>query len=156
MSVRTDYLYPVARTLLALIFVASGLAKIPGWDRTAAMMAAEGMPWVPLFLVGAIVVEVLGGLSVLFGYRARWGALALAAFLVPTTLIFHDFWTFAGMERQIQMIMFMKNLSIMGGLLFVAATGAGPFSLDARREGSGDGGARVVGMPSSSATARAA
>ena len=89
----------------------------------------------PLFLLGAIVFEVGGGLSVILGYRARWGALALIVFTVPATLIFHNFWALEGMDQQINMIMFMKNLSMIGGLSLVAAYGAGPVSLDARKAG---------------------
>jgi putative oxidoreductase len=77
-----------------------------------------------LFLVGAIAVEVLGGLSVILGYKARWGAAVLFAFLIPATLIFHT-----NFGNQTQMIMFLKNLSIMGGLLFVITHGAGPLRL---------------------------
>ncbi|RMF14513.1 MAG: DoxX family protein [Candidatus Dadabacteria bacterium] len=122
------------RILLALIFVMSGLSKIPGWDQTAAYMASEGMPMVPLFLAGAIVFEVLGGLSVMAGFYARVGAAALIIFLIPATLIFHDFWTLNDpQQQQIQMIMFMKNLSIMGGLFLVLARGAGPLSIDERQ-----------------------
>ncbi len=124
------YASVAGRALLALIFVLSGFGKIFDWSGTAAYMAAKGMPLIPLFLAGAIAVEVLGGLSVLLGFQARWGALALFLFLVPTTLIFHNFWALADMERRIQMIMFLKNLAIMGGLLLVVSRGAGPLSLD--------------------------
>lgn len=120
------------RILLSLIFVMSGLSKIGGWNDTAGYMASKGMPMVPLFLVGAILFEVLGGLSVLLGFKAKIGAAALIVFLIPATLIFHNFWTLEGMEQQMQMIMFMKNLSIMGGLLLVIGRGAGPLSLDER------------------------
>jgi len=126
---------PLGRVLLSLIFLASGLGKIAAWDATAGYMASEGMTLVPLFLVAAILFEVLGGLSVLLGMKARVGAAALIVFLIPATLIFHDFWAFEGMERQIYMAMFMKNLAIMGGLLLVIAFGAGPLSIDNRTQG---------------------
>ena len=126
---------PLGRVLLSLIFLASGLGKIAAWDATAGYMASEGMTLVPLFLVAAILFEVLGGLSVLLGMKARVGAAALIVFLIPATLIFHDFWAFEGMERQIYMAMFMKNLAIMGGLLLVIAFGAGPLSIDNRTRG---------------------
>ena len=83
-------------------------------------------------VVGAIVVEALGGLSLIVGFKARWGALALIGFTIVATVIFHQFWALEGMERQIQMIMFMKNVSITGGLLLVVAYGAGRFSFDQR------------------------
>ncbi len=119
------------RVLLSAIFVMSGLHKIGAWDQTAAWMASKGMPMVPFFLVGAILLEVLGGLSVLLGFKARWGALALTVFLIPATLIFHNFWAMTGQEAQVQMIMFMKNLAILGGLAYVGTYGSGPMSLDA-------------------------
>jgi putative oxidoreductase len=120
----------VGRVLLSLIFVLSGFSKITGWTETGAYMAAKGMPFVPFFLVIAIILELGGGLAVALGVRARWGALALMVFVIPTTLIFHNFWTLAGPERQLQMIMFLKNLSMLGGLLLVVAYGPGRFSLE--------------------------
>lgn len=117
------------RGLLSAIFLLSALGKVGDWNGTAGYMASKGMPFVPLFLAGAIAVELLGGLSVLLGYKARIGALALFAFLIPTTLIFHNFWAFDGMQRHLEMIGFLKNVSIMGGLLTVAAQGSGALSI---------------------------
>jgi len=90
-------------------------------------MAAMGMPFTGFFLLGAILMEVGGGLSVLVGYKTKWGAWALFLFLIPTTLIFHR-----NVGDQMQMIMFLKNLAIMGGLLQLALYGAGACSLDNR------------------------
>ena len=98
-------------------------------------MASVGMPMVTLFLIGAVVLEVGGSLSVVIGYRARWGALALIVFTIPTTLIFHNYWSMPSEQMQLQQIMFMKNLSMTGGLLLVMAFGSGAFSLDARLGG---------------------
>jgi len=123
----------LGRILLALIFLISGLGKIFDWQGTAGYMASKGMPLIPFFLLGAIVLELAGGLAVLLGFKARIGALLLIVFLIPATLIFHNFWTLTGMERQIQMIMFLKNLAIMGGLLLVVGLGPGPSSLDEKR-----------------------
>jgi len=119
------------RSLLSAIFLMSGAMKIMNWSKTADSMAQEGMLLVPFFLAGAIAFELLGGLSVLVGFQARIGALLLFLFLIPTTLIFHDFWSFEGPAMQQQMQHFMKNLTIMGGLLTVVAAGAGRYSLDA-------------------------
>src|SRR5947208_15392511 len=77
----------LGRILLAQIFLVSGAAKILDWPGTEAQMAGKGMPLVPLLHVGALLCELAGGLSVLTGYKARWGALALCLFLIPTTLI---------------------------------------------------------------------
>ncbi len=120
----------IGRVLIALIFLLSGYGKITGWDQTAGFMSAAGMPLVPLFLAGAIAVELLGGLSLLLGIKARVGGAALFLFMIPTTLIFHGFWKLEGPEQHMQMLMFMKNLAIMGGLGFVAAYGSGRYSLD--------------------------
>ena len=87
---------------------------------------------VTLFLIGAVVLEIGGSLSVIAGFKARWGALALIVFTIPTTLIFHAYWAVDPAQMQIQQIMFMKNLAMVGGLLIVMAFGAGPLSVDAR------------------------
>lgn len=122
----------LGRILLSVIFVMSGGRKIFNWDQTTEQMANEGMVAIPVLLVGAILLELGGGLSVLFGFRARLGATALLVFLIPATLIFHDFWTYEGQEQQTQMINFMKNLSILGGILLILGFGAGPLSIDDR------------------------
>lgn len=84
-----------------------------------------GMPFRRAFLVLAIIIEILGSLSIIIGFKAKWGALALFIFMIPTTLIFHTHFS-----EQLQLIMFWKNLSIMGGLLFITAYGAGTISID--------------------------
>ncbi|MEZ6127212.1 MAG: DoxX family protein [Planctomycetaceae bacterium] len=127
---------PLGRLLLSTIFLMSAVNKVMNWNQTDERMSSQGMPLVSLLLVGAILFEFCGGLSVLLGWRARFGAGLLVVFLIPTTLIFHDFWTFEGQERQMQMINFMKNTSILGGLLLVIGLGPGSVSLDARRTGS--------------------
>ena len=127
----------IGRIFLSVIFILAGLGKIGDWSGTAGYMASRGMPAIPLFLTLAIVFEVLGGFSLLLGFKTKIGALALFLSLVPVTLIFHNFWTYPEAQQQIQMIMFLKNLAIMGGLLTLAAAGPGPLSLDARRGSQG-------------------
>ena len=117
------------RVLLGLLFVVSGFGKITGFAGTAAFMASKGMPMAEALLAGAIVVEFIGGLMLVAGFKARWAALAIAAFLVPTTLIFHNP---LGPDAQAQMTQFLKNLSIMGGMLLAAAFGPGAWSVDRR------------------------
>lgn len=119
------------RVLLSLIFIMSGLGKIFTWEQTAGYMASAGMPMVPFFLVCAILLEMLGGLSLMLGLKSRIGAAALILFLIPATFIFHHFWTITGPDQQGQMINFMKNIAIIGGLATVVAWGSGPLSLDA-------------------------
>jgi putative oxidoreductase len=121
------------RGLVSAIFLMSAVGKLGNFAGTASMMATKGFPAASAFLLGAIVVEICGGLSVLTGYKARWGAAALFAFLIPTTLIFHNFWAYTGADLEAQMIHFLKNVSIMGGLLSTVAFGSGALSLDSRR-----------------------
>lgn len=118
----------IARILLSAIFIQSGLGKIMDPSGTQQYMAAYGMPLTSLFLIGAIFCEIFGSLSILLGFKARLGASLLVIFMIPTTLIFHT-----KLSDQVQMIMFMKNLAIIGGLLMVAYFGPGPISLDAKK-----------------------
>ena len=122
------------RLLLAHIFLLSGFMKFMDWSGTAAHMQQAGLPFVNVLLPIAALTEIIGALMILVGYQARLGALLLFLFLIPTTLTFHAFWTFDNpQERQMQMINFMKNLTIMGGLLMVFSFGAGGWSVDERR-----------------------
>jgi putative oxidoreductase len=129
--------------LLATIFLMSGLNKVMNAEGTQQYMMAMGMTWATaLFYLGAVALELGGGLSVLLGYWTRVGAWALIGFMIPTTLIFHS-----NFGDQNQMIHFLKNLAMTGGLLYVATFGAGPISLDARL----GGGVNGVGTGSRSA-----
>lgn len=126
----TQYGPLAGRVLLALIFVMAGWNKIGGFESTAGYMASKGLPMVKLLLVLVIMVELGGGLMVLLGVFARWGAAALFLFCIPATLVFHNFWAISdGQQAYVQMLMFMKNLAIMGGLLYVVAFGSGRYSL---------------------------
>ncbi len=82
-----SYLNPLARFLVALIFIMSGVGKIFGFTQTAGMMEGVGFPASSFFLVGAIILEIVGGVLLLVGYKTRWASLALIVFLVPATLI---------------------------------------------------------------------
>jgi putative oxidoreductase len=128
-----DQYGPLAgRSALALLFIVSGLGKLADPAATGAYIASKGLPLATLLAALAGAIEVAGGLSVLLGARARWGALALAAFLVPVTIIFHNPAGLEGMAAQMEMIQVLKNLAILGGLLTVASLGAGPVSLDSK------------------------
>lgn len=121
----------IARFLLCVIFLMSAIGnKIPNFSGVAKNMASEGVPAPQLMLAGAIVFLIVGSLSVVLGFKARIGATLLLIFLVLATYFFHDFWTMKGEAVPKQTIQFMKNLSIMGALLFIIANGAGPLSLD--------------------------
>jgi|SRR6266705_1854150 len=115
------YLRITGRVLLAFIFVFSSLGKLANFHAMAGVMAAKGMPAPSILLAGAITFELLGGLLVLAGFKTRWGVLLLIIFLVPVTLTFHNFWAYQGMEQQMQIANFLKNVSIAGGLLLLAS-----------------------------------
>lgn len=121
----------VARFGVGAVFLISGVGKLAAWSATAAFAGSKGVP--TLLLAVATVLEILGAISVLTGWKARWGAAALVAFLVPVTLVFHDFWAYQGAEAQLQMVQFLKNVSIGGGLLAIFAAGPGALSVDGRR-----------------------
>jgi putative oxidoreductase len=115
----------VGRVLLILIFLNSGIGKIGNFEGTAQYMAKFGMSNTSFFLFGAIVFELAGSVTVILGYFARLGALLILIFLIPTTLIFHT-----NFADQIQMIMFLKNVSMFGGCLLLLSAGPGRLSLD--------------------------
>ncbi|TVR45075.1 MAG: DoxX family protein [Planctomycetota bacterium] len=121
----------MGRIALAAIFLASGFGKIANFSGTAAFMASKGIPITSFLLIGAITFLLIGALSLILGLRARFGALLLIVFLVPTTLIFHPPWD---SSEQIQ---FLKNIGLIGGLLMVMAHGSGAFSLERCIRGGG-------------------
>lgn len=123
----------VARVLLALIFVTAGFSKLTGLQGTAGYIGSVGLPAPMLLAVASGVVELVAGVLIIVGWRARWAALALAAFTVVATVLFHNFWAMPAEQQMMQQLMFMKNLSIVGGLMVLFAFGAGSLSLDARR-----------------------
>jgi putative oxidoreductase len=118
------------RIFLAIIFIFAGSEKFIHPHSNELYMSLKGFPLVPFFLYAAAITEILGGLFLLSGFQTRLAALVLFLFLIPTTLIFHDFWRASPAEAQMQVINFMKNISIMGGLLYVIANGPGSISLD--------------------------
>ncbi|MGH7840590.1 MAG: DoxX family protein [Candidatus Binataceae bacterium] len=131
----------IGRVLLALIFVMSGLSKVTGFAGTAGYMASAGIPHnlvIPGLLL-TIAVELGCGLLVVVGFKARLAALAIFLWLIPVTIIFHFIphrdaaAQGKSMEALINMIMMMKNLSMMGGLLLVASMGPGRYSVDGNR-----------------------
>ncbi|TWT75939.1 Inner membrane protein YphA [Posidoniimonas polymericola] len=129
----------VGRAMIAVIFLMSAVGnKIPQFNNVAGYMASEGVPAPQVMLFGAIVFLIAGSLSIIVGYRARLGAGLLLVFLILATYFFHDFWTMDDPQaKQDQMIQFLKNLSLMGTMLFLIANGSGPLSLDSRRTSPG-------------------
>ena len=122
----------LGRVMIATIFLLSAVGnKIPNFKNVADYMKSEGVPLPQLMLVGAVVFLIAGSLSIILGFKARIGAGLLFVFLALASYYFHDFWTLTGADRQNQMIQFMKNLSMMGTMVFIMATGSGAMSFDA-------------------------
>ena len=124
-----QYISLLSRVLICIIFLMAGFGKIMDPQGTMKYMMAMGMPFTGFFLICTIIIEIGGGLSLLLGYKAEWGARALFLFLIPVTLIFHHNFT-----DKMQMILFLKNLAILGALLQVSIYGAGALSLDSYKK----------------------
>jgi putative oxidoreductase len=122
----------IGRLLLAAIFAMSGIAKLTDTAGTVSHMTAAGIPYADTLAIVAGVAEVLGAASLVLGLLTRLGAFGLFLYMIPTTVLFHGFWNFEGAERLPQMVNFMKNLAIMGGLATLVAVGARRFSIDHR------------------------
>ena len=124
------YLVLLGRILYSLIFVMASFGHFS--KGTIGYAAAQGVPLASIVVPLSGVMALLGGLSVVLGYKAKWGAWLLVLFLVPVTVMMHNFWAVNDpMMAQMQQAMFMKNLSMLGGALLISYFGAGPLSLDA-------------------------
>lgn len=122
----------LGRVLMALLFVPAGINKLTGYAGTVGYIKSVGLPLPEVGAAIAVIVELGVGLALLVGYKARYAALVLALFTVAAAIGFHNFWAMEEAKVMINRIQFFKNLSIAGGLLFIAAYGAGPFALDNR------------------------
>ena len=124
----------IARILLALMFILAGLSKFAGLEGTAGYIASKGLPLPGVLAFLTALLEVVGGLAIAVGFHARIAALALALFTLLASVLFHNFWAVPAAQQMVQQLMFMKNLSVAGGLLLLFAFGAGGASVDARRQ----------------------
>jgi putative oxidoreductase len=122
-----------ARVLLSLIFMLAGFSKLTGLEGTTAYIASKGLPMPTVLALASGLLELLAGLAVAVGFKARIAAAVLAAFTLVASVLFHNFWAMPADQVMVNQLMFMKNLAIVGGLLLVSAYGAGPVSVDTRR-----------------------
>jgi len=125
----------MGRVLIALLFIPAGFSKIGGFAGTAAYIASKGVPLPEVAAAIAIAVELGLGLLLLIGLQTRWAALGIALFTVVITFIFHNFWAMPAEMVLLQQQAFFKNIAVVGGLLTIAAWGAGPLSVDAKFKG---------------------
>lgn len=123
----------VGRLMIAAIFIISGFNKLGNFSGTAAFMSGAGLPAAEILLVLTLLIEIGGGLMILLGLYTQSTALLIFLFMIPVTAVFHNPWgAIDPAQAQQQMIHFLKNLAIMGGLLCLYAFGPGRFSLEAR------------------------
>jgi putative oxidoreductase len=123
----------VGRLVLAWFFLTSSFAYGAQWHATITLMALKDLPMPALLLFGAILLMIIGGLSLIFGFYARAGALMLFAFTVAVSVLMHDYWHIHDhAARAADYDVFARNMAIAGGLLLVVGMGAGPFSIDNR------------------------
>ena len=123
----------VGRALLALLFIPAGFGKITGFAGTVGYIASKGVPLPELCAAIAVGVELGLGLLLLVGFQTRWAALGIAFFTFVISFIFHDYWAAPAAQMMMQQQAFFKNIAVVGGLLTVAAWGAGAWSVDAKR-----------------------
>ena len=120
----------IARILLAAIFISAGFSKLFGFDGTVAYIASKGLPAPVVLAALTVALEVLGGIAIAIGYKARVAGFLLGGFTILAAFIFHNFWAVPADQAYLQNIMFMKNLSMAGGLFLVTVFGAGSLSVD--------------------------
>jgi len=123
----------LGRILLSSVFILAGIGKIGGFSGEEMFLASKHFPLPAVALGIAMIIELVGGLAILVGLYTRFTAWIVFLYLIPTTFLFHNFWAMEGAARQDNIIHFEKNLAIMGGLLILAAFGAGGFSVDSAR-----------------------
>ncbi|HXQ25496.1 MAG TPA: DoxX family protein [Candidatus Acidoferrales bacterium] len=121
------------RILISPVYILSGIFKVAAFSMMTGVVAAAHLPLPKVSLACAAAIEILGGLAILTGFHTKLAAWIVFLFMIPTTFLFHNFWTMQGADFQNNMSHFEKNLAIMGGLLILATFGAGAYSIDSAR-----------------------
>jgi len=121
-----------ARFLFVALFLPAGISKLTGFSGTVGYISSVGLPLPTLDAVLALSVEILGSLALLSGFGTRVAALVLAAFTLVASFFFHAYWAVPADQAFVTQLLFFKNVAVAGGLLALAASGAGAWSLDAR------------------------
>ena len=123
----------IGRILMSSLFLVSGVSKFVTFPYYVQAISGKGLPLPSAAIAGAALLEVLGGLAILSGFQTKIISWVLFVYLIPTTILFHNYWALQGALRASMQVHFYKNMAIMGGLLFLATWGAGPYSIDAAR-----------------------
>lgn len=143
----TTPLPALGRALLALIFVLAGIGKLGAIAVTSAHMADHGIPYANVLVWGAVALELGGGIMLIVGFLTRLVAAAFFFYLLALATIFHAYWTMSGAAAHAQHADFLQHLAMMGGMLYVVAFGAGPYSIDALISGRRSAGAMAHPQP---------
>lgn len=122
---------PLARILISVIFLVAGSMKLMHFSATAQMLADKGIPLAAVATAIVILIELGGGIALVLGFKTKFVAAVQFIYLIPVTVMFHNFWAAPPELHQMQMMNFLKNVAIMGGLLILATRGAGASSVDA-------------------------
>jgi putative oxidoreductase len=130
MNAQKDWAALLGRIALAAIFVQSGYGKLTGFDGTVAYIASKGLAAPQVLAAISVLIELGGGLALVIGWKTRWAALLFIAFVFVITPIFHNYWAAPPAQAMAQQVNFMKNLSILGGMLLLFGFGPGRYSLD--------------------------
>jgi len=125
-----DALALIGRILIAALFIPAGFGKLTGFAGTVGYIASAGLPLPQLGAIIAIVVELGFGILLLLGFKTRLSAIVIAVFTVAAAVFFHNYWGMPAEKAYVNQLMFFKNIAIAGGLLAIAAFGAGRFSID--------------------------
>jgi putative oxidoreductase len=123
----------VGRLLIALMFVQSGYEKLTDLAGTAGYIASGGLPNSTALAALTGIFELVAGIAIAIGFKARWAALLLAGFTLLASFLYHAYWSAPADQQMVVQLLFMKTIAIVGGLLVLAALGAGPASMDSRR-----------------------
>ncbi len=121
----------MGRILMSSVFLVFGVLKFTTFAYYVGLASGKGMPLAAASIVAAATLEILGGLAILVGFQVRIVSWILFVYLIPTSILFHNYWALQGALRATMEAHFFKNMAIMGGLLFLATLGAGPYSIDA-------------------------
>ena len=124
----------IGRILIVALFLPAGLSKLAGFEGTLAYFASLGIPAPTFALAATIVIEIVGGIALLVGFKTRLFAIVLALFTLAAAVTGHAFWAAPADAAFIAQLLFFKNIAVMGGLLVLASAGAGSFSIDGRKE----------------------
>lgn len=124
----------IGRILLVALFLPAGLSKLSGFEGTVGYIGSVGFPFASVAAGAAIAVEILGSVALIVGFQTRIAAAVLAMFTVVASVFFHAFWAAAPEQAFVQQLLFFKNIGVIGGLLVLVSSGAGAWSLDAKKE----------------------